>query len=76
MTQARKSAFWIAALLMALFTADVLAGAFFRAAFMSDVAEALVLAISCCFFVVGILSLEGQRSDDESMTIQREEETR
>lgn len=76
MTQARKSAFWIAALLMALFTADVLAGAFFRADFMSDVAEALVLAISCCFFVVGILSLEGQRSDDESMTIQREEETR
>ncbi|MBV6648630.1 MAG: hypothetical protein KI789_02800 [Hoeflea sp.] len=76
MTQARKSAFWIAALFMALFTADVLAGAFFRAAFMSDVAEALVLAISCCFFVVGILSLEGQRSDDESMTIQREEETR
>jgi hypothetical protein len=55
---------------MALFTADVLAGAFFRAAFMSDVAEALVLAISCCFFVVGILSLEGQQSDDESMTIQ------
>tara|TARA_R110001606_G_C15046837_1_gene613010 strand:- start:242 stop:472 length:231 start_codon:yes stop_codon:yes gene_type:complete len=76
MTQAGKSAFWIAALFMVLFIADVLAGAYFRSAFMSDVTEALVLAISCCFFVVGILSLEGRGSDDESITNQREEETR
>lgn len=76
MTQAGKSAFWIAALFMVLFTADVLAGAFFRAAFMSDVAEALVLAISCCFFVVGILSLEGRERGGQSTTIQGEEETR
>lgn len=76
MTQAGKPAFWMAGLLMVLFIADVTAGAFFRAAFMSDVAEALVLAISCCFFVVGILSLEGQGNEGESTTLQREEETR
>lgn len=76
MTQAGKPAFWMAGLFGALFTADVVAGAFFRAAFLSDVAGALVLAISCSFFVAGILLLEGQGKGDESTTIHREEETR
>ena len=76
MTQAGKPVFWMAALFMALFVADVVAGAFFRAAFMSDVMEALVLAISCSFFVAGILLLEGQTKGDESTAMHREEETR
>jgi len=76
MTQAGKPAFWMAGLFMALFVADVMAGAFFRAAFLSDVMEALVLAISCSFFVAGILLLEGQEKGDESTTLHREEETR
>jgi hypothetical protein len=76
MTQAGKSAFWMAGLFMALFAADVTAGAFFRAAFLSDVMEALALAISCSFFVAGILLLEGQGKGDQSTTLHREEETR
>lgn len=75
MTQVGKSAFWMAALSMALFAADVTAGAFFRAAFLSDVTEALVLAISCSFFVAGILLLERQETADEATTHTREEET-
>ncbi len=75
MTQAGKPAFWIAGLLMVLFIADVTAGAFFRAAFLSDVAAALVLAISCSFFVAGLLLLEGQEKRDDTTTTHREEET-
>ena len=73
--QASKAAFWIAGLLMALFIADVVAGAFFHTALMSDVAEALVLAISCCFFVAGILQLEAQEKSGDSAILHREEET-
>jgi hypothetical protein len=76
MTQVAKPAFWMAALFMVLFTADVVAGAFFRAAFLSDVMEALVLAISCSFFVAGILLLEGREKAGDSTTMHREEETR
>lgn len=76
MMQAGKPAFWMSALFMMLFVADVVAGAFFRAAFLSDVMEALVLAISCSFFVAGILLLEGQVKGDQSTSMHREEETR
>lgn len=76
MTQAGRPAFRIAALFMAVFAADVVAGAFFRAAFLSDVMQALVLAISCSFFVAGILLLEGQARRDDSTAMHREEETR
>ena len=76
MTQAGKPAFWMAALFLGVFVADVVAGAFFRAAFLSDVMEALVLAISCSFFVAGILLLEGQVKGDDSTAMHREEETR
>lgn len=75
MTQAAKRTFWLAGLFMALFTVDVLAGAFFRAAFLSDVTEALVLAISCSFFVAGILIIEAQTKSGDSTLIDREEET-
>lgn len=74
--QADTPAFWMAGLFMALFTTDVAAGAFFRAAFLSDVWQALILAISCCFFVAGILLLEGRNKRGESTTLHREEETR
>ena len=76
MTQAEKSSFWMAGLFTVLFTADVIAGAVFRAAFLSDVMEALVLVISCSFFVAGILLLERQEKDGETTTLHREEETR
>lgn len=75
MTQAIKPVFWMSGLFMALFTADVVAGAFFRAAFLSDVTEAVVLAISCSFFVSGILLLEGRKKSDDSTTHHREENT-
>lgn len=74
--QADKLAFWMAGLFMALFTADVAAGAFYRAAFLSDVRQALVLAISCSFFVAGILLLEGRNKRGGSTTLHTEEETR
>ncbi len=76
MTQAGRPAFWMAGLFMALFTADVVAGALFRAAFLSDVMGALMLAISCSFFVVGILLLEGREKAGDSTAMHREEETR
>jgi len=74
--QAHKPAFGMAVLFMALFTADVAAGAFFRAAFLTDVRQALVLAVSCSFFVAGLLLLEGQKKRGGSTTLHREEETR
>ena len=73
MTQALKPVFWMAGLFMALFTADVVAGAFFHAAFLTDVMEALVLAISCGFFVSGILLLEGRQKGGDSTTPNWEE---
>ncbi|MCZ4291311.1 hypothetical protein [Hoeflea alexandrii] len=76
MTQAGRPAFRIAALFMAVFGADVVAGAFFRAAFLSDVMQAVMLAISCSFFVAGILLLERQAGRDDSTAMHREEETR
>ena len=74
--QAGKIAFSVAALLMALFTADVIAGAFFRAAFLSDVAAASMLAISCSFFVVGLLVNEAKAKRGETSFANGEEETR
>lgn len=76
MTQAGRPAFWIAALSMGLFAADVVAGAFFRAAFLSDVASALVLAISCGFFVAGLLIDEARAKRGGTSLANGEEETR
>ena len=76
MRQAEKPAFWMAGLAMALFAADVTAGAFFRAAFLSDVAQALLLALSCGFFVAGLLLIEAKQNPGETSIMNGEEETR
>ena len=76
MTQAGKPAFWIAGLCMGLFSADVVAGAVFRSAFLSDVAAALTLAISCGFFVAGLLIDEARAKRGGSSFANGEEETR
>ncbi|WP_299865554.1 hypothetical protein [uncultured Hoeflea sp.] len=75
MTRSGKLAFWVALLCAALFSADVVAGAFFRAAFLSDVAQALVLALSCSFFVAGLLFIERQNKAGETSNINGEENT-
>lgn len=76
MTQAGKPAFWMAGLFMALFTVDVAVGAFFRAAFLSDVAQAVLLAFSCGFFVAGLLIIEAKEKRGETSLMNGEEETR
>lgn len=76
MTQAEKPAFWIAALFMTLFTADVVTGAFFRATFLSDVMQAALLTLSCGFFVAGLLLIEARKKRSETSVTNREEETR
>ncbi|WP_417414139.1 hypothetical protein [Hoeflea sp.] len=76
MTQAGKPAFWMAALFMALFAVDVMAGAFFRAAFLSDVMQAALLTLSCGFFVAGLLLIEAREKRGEASLPNREEETR
>jgi hypothetical protein len=54
----------------------VVAGAFFRAAFLSDVAQAMMLALSCSFFVAGLLFIEAQNKAGETSIMNGEEETR
>ena len=52
----------IATLLFALFAADVLAGKFAQAAFLSNVGDALVLFAAVIAFVAGTLLLERLRA--------------
>ena len=51
-------ALFIAALFFAGYLANVLAGAFFQAAFFSDVQEMLCMALAVVAFVVAILKRE------------------
>tara|TARA_R110002020_G_scaffold160169_3_gene344520 strand:- start:879 stop:1109 length:231 start_codon:yes stop_codon:yes gene_type:complete len=76
MTQAGKPVFGIAGLLMTVFAADIMAGAFFRAAFLSDVAQALLLGLSCGFFVAGLLLIEAKEGPGGTSFTTGEEETR
>lgn len=76
MTQAGRLAFWTAGLFMALFTVDVVAGAFFRVAFLSDVTQAVFLTLSCSFFVAGLLVIEAKERRGETSLMNGEEETR
>tara|TARA_R110002020_G_scaffold87061_16_gene215045 strand:+ start:9394 stop:9624 length:231 start_codon:yes stop_codon:yes gene_type:complete len=76
MTRAGKLAFWMASLFMALFTVDVVTGAFFRAAFLSDLAQAVLLTLSCGSFVAGLLVIEASEKRGETSLMTREEETR
>ena len=55
----------IAALLFALFAADVLAGKFAGAAFLSNVGDALVLFAAVIAFVAGTLLLERREGADQ-----------
>ncbi|OCW58337.1 hypothetical protein AWJ14_13465 [Hoeflea olei] len=61
---------------MALFAADVVAGAFFRAAFLTDLQQAVLLALSCSFFVAGLLIIEAGGARDTTSAHNGEEETR
>ena len=51
-------ALFISALFFAGFLANVVAGAFFEAAFLSDVQEMLCMALAVIAFVVAILKRE------------------
>lgn len=75
MTGPGKLVFSVALLCAAAFAADVIAGAFFRAAFLTDVTQALVLALACSFFVAGLLFIEAQNQEDEISNKNGEEET-
>ncbi len=57
-----RLALGVAALLFALFAADVLAGKLAQAAFLSEVGEALVLFAAVIAFVAGTLLLERLRA--------------
>lgn len=76
MTRNEKIAFWASGLCAALFSADVAVGAFLRAEFLSDVAQALLLALSCGFFVAGLLLVEADEKPGETSNTNGEEETR
>lgn len=76
MTRLGKAVFWVSGLCAAVFSVDVVAGAFFRAGFLSDVAQALTLAFSCSFFVAGLLFIEEQNKAGENSITNGEEETR
>lgn len=76
MTRSGKIAFWASGLCAAVFSVDVVAGAFFRAEFLSDVAQAMTLALSCSFFVAGLLFIEAQNKAGENSITNGEEETR
>ncbi|MEQ8307923.1 MAG: hypothetical protein RIA09_15310 [Hoeflea sp.] len=76
MTRSGKIAFWVSGLCAVVFSANVVAGAFYRAEFLSDVAQASLLALSCSFFVVGLLFIEAQNKTGENSITNGEEETR
>ncbi|WP_421779089.1 hypothetical protein [Hoeflea sp.] len=76
MTRNEKIAFWAAGACTAAFLADVVAGAFLRAEFLSDVAQALLLALSCSFFVAGLLLVEADEKPGATSNMNGEEETR
>lgn len=52
---------FLSAGLIALFFADVIAGAYFRAAFLSDVAAVLTLAMSSIAFTIAIVNQEREQ---------------
>ncbi len=54
-----RAALVCALLLTAIFGANVAEGKLTNTAFMSDVAEAIVLFAASIFFVIGVLHLEG-----------------
>ena len=53
-----RAALFVALLLTAVFGANVADGKISNSAFMSDVAEAIVLFVASIFFVIGVLHLE------------------
>jgi hypothetical protein len=54
-----RAALLFALLLTAIFGVNVAEGKLTNTAFMSDVAEAIVLFAASIFFVIGVLNLEG-----------------